>query len=100
MTRQEFYQARRLVRTFAALCREALAADAAGDFTLVRHVSRWMAAEIAPISERLETVRDFRPGAGLTTQIGMIRALPDQRAQRISYVRMARYYRKPCRLPA
>lgn len=100
MNRQEFTAARRLQRTFTSFVREVIKADEAGDFTGYRHLVRWHAAEFVPHKQAAEQVAGTqRPGIGLTTQLGMIRALPDQRADRISHVRMSRYFRKPAPLP-
>jgi len=100
MNRQEFTAARRLVRTFLSLCREVVAADSAGDATKFRHFAQWVHAVYQPQIAAIDAVRAWvLPGPALTTQLGMIRALPDQRADRIRHVRMSRYFRKPAPLP-
>lgn len=101
MTRHDYRVARRAVRTLIAYCREAVRASMAGDLTLVLHLSRWMRAEYEQIpQEDIELAHlTTRQGAALTTQMGMIRSLPDQRSLRIDYVRAARFRRVRLQLP-
>ena len=101
MNKAEFQHARRVVRTFHTFCEMALhVASETNDADMLYACNRWMQANYDPLKSQIDMAQlwvDHCRGYGPSIQA--LRGDAEMKARFLTHFRMARYYRKPCRLP-